>query len=340
MLEATHFLTDRPNMDLLSDVLRDLRLASAVLSVAELSAPWGIEKSVIAGAPFYIILEGRCLLEADDHASIELAQGDLVIWPHGHRHALVSSRGAKRTSSQRVLEANGVKKIWRPGLRVAQLQQIRFGGRGALTRIVMGVFSFQDRRRNPLLEGLPSVIHVRGHLGRGPAWLESSLALLIEELTACRPGFQTVAERVTDTILVQAVRHYVANAPTNGSGWLRGLTDPQVAHALSMIHSRPGEAWTVASLATAVALSRTVFANRFRELVGSTVMEYVTARRMHVAAGMLASSSETLAGIANEVGYESEISFSRAFRRWGGIPPAQYRRHMKESASVPEGQSP
>lgn len=321
-------------MDLLSDVLRDLRLASAILSVAELRAPWGIEKSAIAGAPFYIILEGRCLLEADDHPSIELAQGDLIVWPHGDRHALVSSRGARRASSRQVLEANGVEKTWHPGMRVVQLRQIRFGGHGALTRIVMGVFSFQDRRRNPLLEGLPSVIHVRGHMGRGPAWLEGSLGLLIEELTACRPGFQTIAERVADTIFVQAVRDYVANAPTNGSGWLRGLTDPQVAHALSLIHGRPGEAWTVASLAAAVALSRTVFSNRFRELVGSTVMEYVASRRMHVAAGMLASSSEALAGIANEVGYESEISFSKAFRRWGGMPPGQYRRRMKESGSV------
>lgn len=172
-------------------------------------------------------------------------------------------------------------------------------------------------------------------MGRGPAWLESSLGLLIDETTSGRPGFQTIVERVADIVFVEAVRDHIASTPTNGSGWLRGLTDPQVAHALSLVHGRPGEPWTVASLAKAVALSRTVFAHRFRALVGSSVMEYVAARRMHVAAGRLAGSREALSQIANEIGYESEISFSRAFRRWAGVPPGQYRNRMKESSSVP-----
>lgn len=317
-------------MDLLSDVLRDLRLESAVLSMGEHRAPWGFDKGTVGGAPFHIIVEGRCLLEAEDDVLTELAPGDLVVLPHGDRHALMSDRRAPRTPFKQVLEANGVDGTWRPGMRTEQLHQIRFGGRGAVTRVITGVFSFRDRRRNPLLEALPTVIHVRGQLGRGPAWLEGSLSLLIEELTSGRPGFQTIAERVADIVFVQAVRDYIASTPTNGSGWLRGLKDPPIAHALSLVHARPGEAWTVASLAKAVALSRTVFANRFRTLVGSTVMEYVAARRMHVAAGMLTSSSDALAEIANEVGYESEISFSKAFRRWGGMPPGQYRRRMDE----------
>ena len=171
-------------------------------------------------------------------------------------------------------------------------------------------------------------------MGRGPTWLESSLSLLIDESVSGRPGFQTIAERVADIVFVQAVRDHIASLPTNGSGWLRGLTDPQIARALSLVHGRPGEAWTVASLARAVALSRTGFAHRFRALVGSSVMEYVTARRMHVAAGMLARSREALPEIASEVGYESEVSFSKAFRRWAGLPPGQYRRRMKELSSV------
>jgi len=320
-------------MDLLSDVLRDLRLESAVLSVGELRAPWGLAKGNVGGAPFYIALEGHCVLEVGDVAT-EVNAGDLVVLPHWVRHALLSASGAARTPFGHVLEANGVRGNWAPGMRIEELHRIRFAGDGSVTRIIMGVFSFRDRRRNPLLEALPAVLHVRGRMGRGPMWLERSFRFLLDEAMSGRPGFQTVVERVADIVFVQAVRDYIANAPLNGTGWLRGLTDPQIARALALVHGRPGESWTVASVAKAVGLSRTVFAHRFRDLVGLSVMEYVTTQRMHVAAGMLADGSRALSTIADEVGYESPISFNKAFRRWAGLPPGQYRRRMKDSLSV------
>lgn len=198
--------------------------------------------------------------------------------------------------------------------------------------MVTGLFVFRDRRSNPLIESLPAVIHVRGQMGHPPDWLQSSLGLLIDEALSGRPGCQALTERVADIVFVQAVRDYMAAAPADASGWLRALSDPQVARAISLVHGRPGEPWTVASLARAVALSRTVFARRFSNLLGSSVMEYVTARRMHAAAGLLAESPQAMSAIANEVGYESEISFNKAFKRWAGVPPGQYRRRMKAPA--------
>lgn len=316
-------------MDPLSDVLRDLRLESAVLSMGEFRAPWGFEKRAIEAAPFHVVVEGHCLLEVEGGPAIELTAGDLVVMPQGNRHALFSEQSAPRSAFKEVLEANGIGGRWAPGKRIEKLDRLRFGGSGSLTRIVTGVFAFRDLRRNPLLEALPAVIHARGRLGRGATWLETSLNLLIDESLSGRPGFQTVAERVADIVFVQAIRDYIASIPANSTGWLRGLTDPQIARVLSLVHGRPGEPWTVASLGKAVALSRTVFANRFRTLVGSSVMDYVTSMRMHLAAGMLAGSRKTLQKIASEVGYESEISFSKAFRRWAGVPPGQYRRRMR-----------
>lgn len=320
-------------MDLLSEMLRDLRLESAVLSVAELRAPWGIGKNKVGGAPFHIVVEGRCLLETES-GRIELGPGDLAVLPSGDPHLLLSDGDAPHTPFGQVLEANGINGTWRPGLRVERLQHLRFGGDGAITRIITGVFAFRDRRRNSLLEALPAVIHVRGRMGRGPAWLEGSLSLLIDELTSNRPGFQTIAERLADMLFVQSVRDHIANTTTNGSGWLHGLADPPVAHALSLMHGRPAATWTVASLASAVGLSRTVFASRFRAIVGKSVMDYLAAQRMHAAAGLLAASQANLAEIAHEVGYQSEISFSKAFRRWGGMPPGQYRREAKANGSA------
>lgn len=340
MLEATHFLTDRPAMDLLSDVLRDLRLESVVLSTSELRAPWGYDKGAVRGAaPFHVIVEGRCQLEVADRPPVELARGDLVMFPHGDAHALYSEPGADRVPFSAVLEANGIQNTWSPGKRIEALDRLRFGGQGALTRSITGLFVFRDRRISPLLDSLPAFIHLRGQAGRGPDWPQSSRGLLIDEILSARPGFQAVTERLADIVFVQAVRDHMGSAPEQASGWLRGLADPQIARSLSLVHARPGERWTVASLAKEVALSRTVFARRFRELVGSSVMEYVTARRMHAAAGMLAASTQAMSAVANEVGYESEISFNKAFRRWAGMPPGQYRRSMRTPAFTRDAMS-
>ncbi len=110
-------------MDLLSDVLRDLRLESAVLSVGELRAPWGLTKGSVGGAPFYMALEGHCVLEVDDGVPSEVSAGDLVVLPHGARHALLSSPDAPRTPFRQVLEANRVLGTWAPGMRVEETRR-------------------------------------------------------------------------------------------------------------------------------------------------------------------------------------------------------------------------
>ena len=324
-------------MDLLSDVLRDLRLESVVISTSELRAPWGFDKDTVCGAaPFHVIVEGRCRLDIPERPTIELAVGDLVVFPHGDRHSLSSDADASRVPFSTILEASGLRSRWTPGQRLERLGEIRYGGHGTLTRMINGLFVFRDRRSNPLVESLPAVLHVQGRMGRGPDWLQSSLSLLIDETLSGRPGFQTLTERLADIVFVQAVRNHMSAAPSDTAGWLRGLSDPQVARALSLIHARPGEPWTVASLASSVALSRTAFARRFRELLGSSVMEYVAARRMHAAAGLLAESTHAMNAIASAVGYESEISFNKAFKRWAGVPPGQYRRQSKRHPASPE----
>lgn len=318
-------------MDLLSDILRELRLESAVMSMAELRAPWGLDKGRVEGAPFYAIIAGECWLDIEGQPSRHLATGDLVVVPLGHRHALRSQADASLTPFTDVLKANGIATPLPPGARLQQPNRLTFGGTGPLTRIVIGLFLFRDRRRNVLLEALPALIHVRGGAGDAHAPLASALKLLVDESFSGMPGFRTIAERVADVVFVQVVRYAITAEPSNGVGWVRGLSDPQIGRALSLAHSQPAEAWTVASLARAIGLSRTVFSRRFRALTGATVMEYVTERRMQRAAELLTDSQLGLSELANQVGYESEVSFSKAFRRWASIPPGRYRRSMTAS---------
>ena len=334
MLVDTSFLAYRTAMDLLSDVLRDLRLESTVFCLFELSAPWGLRKDSLEAAPFHVVIEGRCWLQLKGEKGIELTTGDLVVLPHGDEHTLSSSKSASTVPFKTVLQRHGITEAWKPGKRVHRPIEIRFGSsKGELTRVVSGVFGFRDRRRNPVLDALPRLMRVSGEHGRGKPWLEGALRLLIDEAFSQVPGATTIVERAADIVFVQAVRAHIASARPVSGGWLRGLLDPQIGRALGLVHASPALPWTIGALAQKVGLSRTIFAERFRRLVGETVMAYVTGRRMHVAAGLLCTENDALAQIARRVGYASEVAFSKAFSAWADEPPGRYRLRMRAASA-------
>ncbi|MCC5968737.1 MAG: AraC family transcriptional regulator [Pararhodobacter sp.] len=324
-------------MDILSSILRDLRLESVLMSVGEFGAPWGIEKARVESfAPFHIVLEGNCLFRHENGDAAQLVPGDLVLLPHGDPHWLQSDSEAPTVPFSEVLAANGGNASPTVRQRIEVLPRLRFGGTGASTRMLNGVFTFGEGRRNPLITALPKVMHVSLSRGRSiDDWVSRSLQFLIDETETGNPGFQTIAERTADIIFVQAVRDYLTAIPTDAAGWLRALGDPPLARALALVHERPDHPWTIAKLAREVGLSRTVFASRFRHCVGTGVMAYVTDRRMHLASQLLQNTQRPMADIAVSVGYESEISLSRAFGRWCGEPPGRYRRNGQGGANNP-----
>jgi AraC-like DNA-binding protein len=116
-------------------------------------------------------------------------------------------------------------------------------------------------------------------------------------------------------------------------GWLAAVGDRIVGAALNQLHARPSHAWTLDELAREAHTSRSVLAERFQYLVGSSPMQYLTQWRMLLAANLLTRSNAPLARIAEDVGYQTDTAFSRAFRREFGSPPATWRR--SQSARVP-----
>jgi len=259
-------------MDPLSEVLRDLRLDSTVFCLFELRAPWGLQKPRHEGAPFHVISEGRCWLRFEHENPIELSAGDPVVVPHGEGHELLSSLGAPSEPIRTVLKRHGLSGEWTPGMRPSRPVEIRHGSAaGELTRVVSGVFAFHDHRRNPVLEMLPRFIRISGENGSARPWLKAALRLLVDEAFSPAPGAMTVVERAADILFVQAVRAHVESSNDSAGGWLRGLMDPKIGLALSLIHARPATPWTIELLAREVALSRTVLAERFRDLVGDTI---------------------------------------------------------------------
>jgi transcriptional regulator GlxA family with amidase domain len=148
------------------------------------------------------------------------------------------------------------------------------------------------------------------------------------------PGFETIVSRLADILVVQAVR---ANLAQSGGckGWLRALIDPQIGRALSLIHEKPEDDWTVESLASKVGMSRSAFAARFAQLVEEPPLTYLTRWRMQKASRLLETSHAGVAEVAKRVGYDAEAAFSKAFKRWIGVAPGAYRR-TSESRGHPE----
>jgi len=320
-------------MTLVDEVLEGLRLKSTVFSRMTLSGDWGFAKDALSGAPFHLVLRGEAWLRTEGGATLRLGPGDVVVLPRGEAHELLGRPAAEAIPFRRVLEEMGWTH-WTPGVRFKTVD-LRFGEGEPSTTLITGVFAFGDLRRNPLLGALPSTLLMRAAAGSAPAAaMEAIIALLDAETAAATPGAESLCIRLADILFIQVVRHYLASSADLPRGWLRGMADPEIAPALALMHREPERAWSVASLARAVCMSRSRFAARFQEVVGSAPLEYLTQWRMYEAAGRLAEGRIGLPALASSVGYRSEISFSKAFKRWIGRSPAEYRRWLSRSRSA------
>ena len=185
-----------------------------------------------------------------------------------------------------------------------------------------GFFAFTGSHAEMLLQSLPPIVHIRRESDK--AAMRWSLERMREELRDPQPGGSLIAQQLAYMMLVQALRLHLGDTASLGRGWLSALSDKHMSLAIVSMHNDPGSAWTLQSLAERVGMSRSVFALRFRETVGTTPMEYLTRWRMLLAADRLKDSAEGLSTIARSLGYESESAFGKAFRRVMGRSPRQY----------------
>jgi len=330
-------------MDALSDVLRVVQLTGAVFLDAEFSAPWCA--IVPADSPlcstylppaecivsFHLVTEGRCwaMLPDDRAGALQIDAGDVIVVPRGETHIIGSSTDLTPEVLAPLL-ANQV--ATRPG----EVMKLEYGCGEAVTHMVCGFLAAQDLWRNPLLSALPRLFKVSMR-GSSASWLETSMRFATEEATSAHAGSATVLAKLSELVFVEAVRHYVGTLPDDCKGWLAGLRDRLVARALMLMHARPAHPWTVEDLAHRVGMSRSGLAQRFTDLLGVPPMQYLAQWRLQLAAQQLRLSSSPLAVIAEDVGYESEAAFNRAFKREFGMPPATWRRN---GAAVQTGHLP
>ena len=315
-------VSEYPRDDVLSELLRSIRVCSTVYCHSELTAPWGFRVDAQAMASFHLVLEGACWLEVQDgEHPIPLTSGDLVILPRGQTHQLRDDLSRRVRALKEIIASHAAG----DGL------HLRYGGSGARTELLCGSFVIEDRDALPVLAALPPVLHVQSQNGRPAEWLETMLTLIRQETTSGHLGGEAVVTKLTDVLLAQAIRQYRPSFAGFHSPGLTTVKDPQIAGALRLMHEQPHRAWTASALATCVAMSRSAFSARFRLVIGEPPMRYLTRYRLTRAADRLRTSGESLVDIALQTGYASDVALSKAFKRYFGMSPGAFR-HATQKA--------
>jgi AraC-like DNA-binding protein len=304
-------------VDPLGEALHFLRMTGTSYCRSELTAPWGLELPARTGClSFHVVMTGRCSLEIEGEGSRLLHPGEFALVPHGEGHRLTSAPG---------VPAPGIDTL-RHEMVSERYAILRHGGGGAPTTLICGAVRFEHPAAHHLVKLLPRVIHVEASISPQMDWMQSTLRLMAAEASALRPGGETVITRLADILVIQAIRSWIEHDPAAQTGWLGALHDEQIGRAITLVHRDVARSWTVASLASEVAMSRSAFAARFTELVGEPAMQYVARWRMHVAVTWLKEEDVGLGDLASRLGYQSEAAFSRAFKRFMGVSPGAVRR--------------
>ncbi|MGD0526798.1 MAG: AraC family transcriptional regulator [Polyangiaceae bacterium] len=310
-------------MDPLSEVLSLLKPSSYAAGGFGTQGDLAIRWPRHDGIKCYALLAGECWLVVEGTGDpVALRAGDCFLLPRGLPFRLTTDLALTPVDFQ-ILRAQG------------RIGGITRSARGAARFLAGGHFALAGSHAKLVLDALPPIVHIRAEADR--AQMRWALERMREELSDPRPGGSLIAQQLATMMLVQALRLYLGEG-TRASGaaasWLAALTDPQLHGAIAAMHDEPGHPWTLEKLARRAGMSRTVFALRFKEVVGETATEYLTRWRMLLAAERLTTGGEPVATIASALGYESESSFGKAFRRVIGHPPRRFARGPARSPAA------
>jgi AraC-like DNA-binding protein len=331
------------DVDLLSDVLRGVRLRGAIFFDVDAIAPWVAEApparlvapAIMPGAEhvieYHVVTTGSCWasIVGDEQEPVALTAGDVVAFPQGDAHVLSSESGMRGNVEldlfRRSEEAAGLPLLLRLD-----------GGGDERTHVVCGFLGCDARPFNPLLDALPRILRLSHTTSARSEWLAQFTRFAVMETNDKRQGGRGILSRLGEIMFAELVRSHAETLPEGAKGWLGGLKDPCVGRALNALHKEPARAWTLDRLARVAGISRSALAERFAAYVGVPPMKYLQKWRLQLAASSLADGTDNIATIATEAGYASEAAFSRAFKRSAGMPPAEWRSN-RNSRGTPGG---
>ncbi|UHS63193.1 AraC family transcriptional regulator [Agrobacterium vaccinii] len=306
--------TDLP-MDALSEVLRDFRLSGVNYGRCELRHPWSIAFPQQPLLRFHFVSQGPCWLYTEEQGWEALNEGDLVLLPQGVAHRLASApdvEGDCRTSCQVTKLESSVCEVVREGT-------------GATATLFCGSMALGEHALHPLISLMPPIIRGCDVAGNDPL-IGPLLAAMSVEASQPQMGSATVLSRMADLLTARLIRCWVNCSGASTTGWLAAIRDPHIGRVLAAIHREPGRQWTLESLAVVAGQSRSIFAERFSAVLGEGPARYIARLRMELARELLSRNGMSVAEVATRLGYESEASFARAFKRVTNISPGIVRR--------------
>ena len=318
-------------MDNLSLVLDSLSLSGAVFLQGEFSSPWCISSQVEAGdcEPFmpvpshiityHLITEGELEVSVDGNNPIATKAGELIILPQNNFHLMGSDLQLNPISASQLVQS----------VEGPNIAKMSYNGGGDKAKIVCG-FLGTNERDNPLICNLPPIIKLDLTDSNFGNWVKGSLDYALNELIAGDASANTALQKLAELLLSESIRCYMHDYSDVMQKWLKGLSDPHIGKALALIHSKISHPWTLEILASEVGLSRTALSDRFTLYIGLSPIRYLNQRRLHIAADYLRDTKKQVGLIAQDVGYQAETAFSRAFKRELGTSPLDYRRRFTD----------
>ncbi len=306
-------------MDVLSDILRQVKLRGSLYFRTEFSAPWGVRVPFYSDvARFHMVIRGQCWVAVDKKTVLDLRAGDFIVITRGAEHCLLSQPEASILGLDDVIAKSGFK----------GQGALMYGGEDAAaqTSLVCGHFEFDPLGGKLFLDSLPPYILVRGSQQLNYGWLNEAMKFIEHEIQGNEMGAEAIVTRLSELLFIRVIRSL---APEADVGVFAALRDRQIGRALQAIHSKPNAPWTLLALAAEAGMSRTAFAERAKTLLGMAPMHYVTYWRMELARQRLEISGDSVERIAEIVGYQSPPAFIRAFKKHYGMGPGGYKKRLQ-----------
>lgn len=324
--------------DLLSEMLKAVRLTGSVFLNACFSAPFGVvaPRYYDPSAPmahlrhisiFHFVVTGNCTFEAANGERREVTAGDLLFLPFAGHHKIWKGEPPVMAEAGHIVQPGRIEGMW----------TVNYGGGGDELRMVCGFLESSEFLFAPVFRTLPALIVEKMSDDKVGALIASTVREIDLHVEAAAPGSQAMLGRLMELLFVELLRRHVARLPPGSKGWFAALNDPIVGRTLQLLHADPARHWTVGQIADKVGSSRTIVAERFNALLGRPPIEYVTSWRIQLAGERLRFGHESLASIAAGVGYQSEAAFSRAFKRVTGITPGKWRERTGSPAGLAIG---
>jgi AraC-like DNA-binding protein len=300
----------------LRTALENLRLDGAIFFRAEFTESWAFESPLteLAGLlrpgaermiMFHIVAAGRCWISVGDGERHWASRGDVIVLPYGDDYLMGGAQAAERVSILNLMS----RPPW------ATMPVLLHGAGGDRTDIVCGHMYSEDPLFDPAMRAFPPVFVVRVPHGPAARWVASSINYALEVTTESLPA-PPPSTRLPELLLTEVLRIHLATAPMAEHGWIAALHDRVLAPAMAALHAAPEKKWTLAEIARAAAVSRSVLDQRFREVLGRSPIRYLAEWRMHLADDLLRTTDLSVGAVSRRVGCAAlELTYNQWLRR-------------------------